>query len=247
MEYIDRNCLSYWFPKLIEARLPVPKTFIARRHADCCLEQILDGIEPIGWKAFLDQLASSVKAMGTPCFLRTGQTSGKHQWAETCYLKSVDDLESHVIKLVEFSAMADFMGLSTNVWCVRELLPTRPICTLPDYGGMPLVKEFRAFVEAGVVRCVHDYWPSGAIEQGFRRHHVDPVELKAILKAADQSKAMGHPQNAPAYMMARDVAHAFRNDGAWSVDVLSTERGYFVTDMAEAHRSFHWQGCPNEH
>lgn len=30
---------------------------------------------------------------------------------------------------------------------------------------------------------------------------------------------------------------------AWSVDVLETRRGWFVTDMAEAARSFHWPGC----
>lgn len=33
--------------------------------------------------------------------------------------------------------------------------------------------------------------------------------------------------------------------GAWSVDILETERGWMVTDMAEAHKSFHWEGCPH--
>lgn len=31
-----------------------------------------------------------------------------------------------------------------------------------------------------------------------------------------------------------------------SVDILDTEKGWFVTDMAEADKSFHWEGCPND-
>ncbi len=34
--------------------------------------------------------------------------------------------------------------------------------------------------------------------------------------------------------------------GAWSVDILETTRGWFVTDMAEAHKSYHWPTCPKE-
>jgi hypothetical protein len=34
--------------------------------------------------------------------------------------------------------------------------------------------------------------------------------------------------------------------GAWSVDVLETRRGWYVTDMAEAASSCHeWPDCPN--
>ena len=34
--------------------------------------------------------------------------------------------------------------------------------------------------------------------------------------------------------------------GAWSIDLLETRRGWVLTDMAEAHRSWHdWPDCPN--
>jgi hypothetical protein len=33
--------------------------------------------------------------------------------------------------------------------------------------------------------------------------------------------------------------------GAWSTDLLETRRGWMVTDMAEAHKSWHdWPDCP---
>jgi hypothetical protein len=34
--------------------------------------------------------------------------------------------------------------------------------------------------------------------------------------------------------------------GVWSIDLLETRRGWMVTDMAEAHKSWHeWPECPN--
>ena len=33
--------------------------------------------------------------------------------------------------------------------------------------------------------------------------------------------------------------------GEWSVDILETRRGWYITDMAEAYKSWHWEGCPN--
>ena len=32
--------------------------------------------------------------------------------------------------------------------------------------------------------------------------------------------------------------------GRWSVDALETERGWYITDLAQAHVSHHWEGCP---
>jgi hypothetical protein len=32
--------------------------------------------------------------------------------------------------------------------------------------------------------------------------------------------------------------------GSWSIDILETEKGWYVTDMAEAYKSFHWEDCP---
>jgi hypothetical protein len=34
--------------------------------------------------------------------------------------------------------------------------------------------------------------------------------------------------------------------GVWSIDLLETQRGWMVTDMAEAEKSWHeWPDCPN--
>jgi hypothetical protein len=45
-----------------------------------------------------------------------------------------------------------------------------------------------------------------------------------------------------------ELANAARQavGGAWPIDVLETRCGWYVTDMAEAEKSWHeWPDCPN--
>jgi len=231
---MNKNCLSYWFPKLLAAGVPVPRTNILT--TDIHLFDLLDGKTPDGFEDFIKALSASVLDIGLPCFLRTGQGSGKHQWKDTCCVTDIDLLSRHVAELVNWSACVDFIGLPFNVWCSREFLPVAPIAVLPDYGNMPLVKEIRCFVRGGNVVCHHPYWPADAICQGYHPHAM-PADLDAIVAA---SSDLDWPAAKP---LAETVAAAFKDDGAWSVDLLETTRGWYVTDMAEAERSFHWPGC----
>jgi hypothetical protein len=120
------------------------------------------------------------------------------------------------------------MGLPYSKWVVREFLPTKPIGKCPNYGDMPVCREFRFFVDNGVMRCAHPYWPRQALVDGgwfgsdadFESMCRWPHELRDLAEAA--GRAVG---------------------GSWSIDLLDTQWGWYVTDMAEAHKSFHWEGC----
>ncbi len=150
--------------------------------------------------------------------------------------------------------MVDFLGLPTDVWAVRELLPTRPLCHLPCYDGMPLVPEVRCFIENGEVVCWHPYWPEGAIREGFPRECENPRSLldpsvPAVFRSKlpenfEEIVRACHDLDPSEFLpIAQRVADHFRADGAWSVDLLPTDRGWFVTDMALAEESFHWPEC----
>jgi hypothetical protein len=249
----DRNCLSTWFPRLLAAGLPVPQTKLVRTNLP--LAELLDGRTPDGFDALLGQLDRAARAVGGyPAFLRTGQGSGKHRWKDTCHLRRPEDLARHVAALVEWSVEVDLLGLPTNVWAVRELLPVRPVAVLPRYGDMPLVKEIRAFVADGHRVCFHPYWPAQAIANGLagRPGLLSPDEeaqdaAERLERAATlfrQVSEWGTEERTAALQLIDRVADVFRDDGAWSVDLLRTERGWLVIDMAEAARSFHWPGCP---
>jgi hypothetical protein len=233
---MDKNCLSYWFPKLQAAGVPVPETHIVRAPN---LFSLLEGGTPEGFGEFIAELTALANSLGYPCFLRTGQGSGKHSWERTCFLQHADNIKQHVYELVEWSECVSLFGLPHDVWAVRKFLNTRPICLLPRYRNMPLVREVRAFVRGGKVECHHPYWPATAITDGFTPGIHNPLAVEIIKEATDFD-------HGPALALAETVAKAFADDDAFSVDVLETADGWYVTDMALAARSWHWPQCPLE-
>jgi hypothetical protein len=226
----DPNLLSNWFPALLSAGLPVPKTSIIKTDAQ--LLEYLDGKVPEGGPELIRQIAAAGDEIGWPLFLRTGLTSAKHRWKRSCYVENRDVLLSHVIEIVEFSACADFLGLDTSEWCVRELLPTIPY--FHAFDGFPVVEEYRVFWIDGEVRCIHPYWPRESIRSPSAEDWRDLLEGASTLLDLDRAEILELAQRVGAVTV-----------GDWSIDFLCTDRGWYVTDMAVASQSFHWPGCPN--
>ena len=238
----DHTALSWWFPKIEAAGVPVPRTKIIQMPPDAqrSLWECFGGEPGTGdEKAFLDDLKAAATAMGFPCFLRTDHTSDKHSWENTCFLKAADDVPQHVYNLAESSeimgGIGGIVGLPWDVWVVREFLPTMPLGVCPVYGNMPLCREFRFFVDDGKVICKHPYWPREALEQGG----VDEEQIDLmVLELSSHEKADGEKLR----LLAEKTGQAV--PGAWSIDILETRNGWYVTDLAEAHKSFHWDDCP---
>ena len=170
---MDRTNLAWWFPRIARAGLPVPKTIVidmpldARRWIIAAMEG--DNVSRDyydSYQEFIAKLKSACRQTGLPCFLRTGHTSGKHDWDRTCYVLDATIIGRHVRRLVEYSEMASLVGLPWATWAVRELLPTLPLGTCRLYGGMPVCREFRVFVDGSVVHCLHPYWPLDALQRG---------------------------------------------------------------------------------
>lgn len=248
---MNKTCLSYWFPLIEKAGLPVPKTELIylSRDAQRAFFEAFNG-KPIGEAAmpFLHQMRETAERIGLPCFLRTGQTSAKHQWESTCYLSDVAEIGEHILALIDFSECAD---KAWNVWVIRELLPTKRICTLLRYGNMPLCREFRAFIRGDKVVYVTPYWPEDAIKRGFPVRPTTPAAVDRYRGRNDPSYydlptnfdaiiARAHYRTANDWDAISDLASRAGTavGGDWSVDILDTARGWYVTDMAEAEKSF---------
>jgi hypothetical protein len=225
---MNLNCLSYWYP-LIKGLVPTPRTEIVRSGD---LSALFDNKLPECWETFQAEIDLARANIGGDCFLRTGQGSGKHNWSRTCFLPKNDSVISHVAALIDWSMLVDFMGLPCDVWCVREMLPTSPIGVCPRYSGMPVCREFRFFAEAGQVKCFHPYWPLGALIEGGFAADLPEGWYEQFCKLDDTE-----PKR-----LAEIVSNSV--PGAWSIDILETKRGWFVTDMAVAQQSYHWPECP---
>jgi len=229
-ESADKNCLSYWFPKIAAVGLPVPKTRIVRAKMD--LTPLCDGETPEGWGNFIWSLEAAVKEIGVPCFLRTGHGSGKHEWKDTCYVASTERLGQHVYRLVEWSSLVDIMGLPTEVWAVRELILTAP--AFYAFCEMPIVREFRVFTADGKATCLHPYWPTDSIQAATCPDWRGQLAAMSEIDPVDAHKLK---------TLAAEAAVAV-DGGAWSVDFLQAADGkWWLTDMALADRSWHWPNC----
>ena len=228
--------LSWWFPRIEAAGVPVPRTKLLKMPpaAREDIYAMFDGKDvKDGMPAFADEVRAAAAEFGYPFFLRTDYTSGKHNWANTCFVGSPEDVLLHIFNIVEFSECAAFIGLPWTNWAVREMLPIMPISICKAYGNMPVCREFRFFVDGGKVQCWHTYWRLHALEQGsINVNSVDAFRLLSRMDRRDEDRLVALAEQA-----GRAVG------GAWSVDVLDTARGWFVTDMAEAHKSYHWGGC----
>jgi hypothetical protein len=232
MAEIDQNCISHWFP-ILQKAVPdrIPKTIIIESPED--LSKILDGQNPLTWDHFIAELKAAGEEVGYPCFLRSGHTSDKHSWEETCHITKPEDFGQHVYNIVEFSECCGIIGLPYNVFSVREWLNGPVIGVAPRYCNMPVRREFRIFIRDGMINCGHPYWPTDALLiGGCNEETMAEVDAMNSLVSGDR---------APLHALVSKVARVF--DGYWSVDCLWTDRGWFVTDMALGKDSWHWPGC----
>ncbi len=233
---MDKTSMTYWFPKLDGAGLPVPQTKSIAMPLELqrSILMVLYGEKPEidpRTHPFFEKLKGLVREVGTPCFLRTAMTSAKHSWDKSCFVVDEDRVIGNVYKIAEFSEIADICGLAYDTWFVRDLLPSIKFGVCPRYNNMPVAREFRCFVEGGSVRCIHPYWPLSALRDGgWEGSRSEYTKLCRPGKDIDTIR-----------YLAQKVSAAI--EGVWSVDLLQTETGWYVTDMAEAHKSFHWKGC----
>lgn len=235
----ERNCLSWWFPRILAAGLPVPRTRILK--APEALEADLGSwrrSDPTPWS--LVTLADAIRDVahevgGFPLFLRTGFGSGKHEWSRTCHVAKSNSVERHVYALFEWSNMVDLLGLPCDTWVVRELMPVKAAFTAFD--GFPVAKERRWFVKDGEVVRWHPYWPPGALEG-----HVETEGWREALAEANR------PDPGEVEELRGLALRASRAcPGEWSVDFLHVEgRGWVLIDMADARRSWTWEGWEPE-
>jgi len=226
-------CLSYWYPKILKNKVRTPKTKIIRLNykESFDLFKILDGERcDLATRLFADIFREACAMRKTAYFLRTGQTSGKHNWNHTCNLGpwSAALIKKHVCMLLDFSGCVD---LPVDVWVLREMLPTKPIFRAFD--GMPIVQERRYFVRDGKVEEHFPYWPQHSIEG-----HVDEEthpDWRGLLSEDNK-------QNAEQIKLLTGLSeNAMQGiEGYWSIDWLRTTDGWYCTDMALGDASYHY-------
>ena len=236
----SKVCLSYWFPKLLELGISVPETYV------CSIPRELMLAKPLCGETFTEEeqrlvdgliadLTVAAERIGFPVFLRSGWTSHKHGWKDSCYVERADQIRSHVMNIVEFSEMVDVLGLPTSVWVVRKML--EPITFFHAFNGMPVNLEVRLFAGPHGLYCYHPYWPKEALES--RSAQPDNENWESLFEILRIKCVERGPE-----LFDDSVKIAQALGGDWSIDwLLTKEDKWYCTDMAPAAISYHWPGC----
>ncbi len=224
------NDITFWYPVLFRNKIPVPKTIII--HTDLELLPLIDGKTVIGYGNFLDDIVRAIGNIGLPVFLRTGYTSNKHDWENSCFITNKKYIFSHVYNLLEFSCMMNIDRVTPyDFWAVREIIETKPYFNY-FHGNMPITKERRYFVENGKVKCHHSYW--------------DVDIFKGVKKVVLGDVNSLH-KNDELVLNAMAEYISTRFSGYWSIDFLKGKNNqWYVTDMALGAQSYHHKHKPKE-
>ena len=231
LNYEEENKINmaYWLPLLMQYQLPVPKTIMVHTGG-CDVQKLIEKKSTPAVSMFIKRLITAIEEIGTPCFLRTGMTSNKHDWKDSCYLDKSDanTVIDHVCNLIEASYSAYLAGAPSDFsfFAVRKLIPTKTILTA--FNGMPITKERRVFIRDGKVQCNHPYWPKEALE------NVTEEQLELLHYYEEEDSVI--------IDMANFIGRHLK--GYWSIDFLKDIHGnWWIIDMATGDRSYHYPGC----
>lgn len=226
MAGMNITSMNYWYPKIVELGIPVPKTKILLEKDIFEWYKYLDEKMPVDE---MNQLLQAANEIGYPLFMRSDLNSGKHQFKDTCYVPDSMTLFKNLYGLLEDNAMKD-QPMTSIV--LREYI--EPAWGFKAFKGLPIAPERRYFISHGEVICHHAYWVEDAIEfYGERR---PPNNWKALLKEMNTESTQEIMQLTS---YALKVADAFPEQEL-SVDFMKARDGrWILIDMASGQQSWH--------
>lgn len=213
---MNKNSLLYWWPKIKDLDIPVPKTAITSLEVDAVRQAAFE--------------------LGYPVFIRTDLCSGKHDWKNSCYVDRESKIEANLEKVIESNLRWRMLGIEPRAVCVREFLCLET-AFLAFIGDMPVNKERRYFIENGKVICSHPYWPRTVFNNHPARMVAD-LDWETKLEAANLWDATEVILQEYAVKVSKVI------DGFWSIDFAKSVDGiWYLLDMALGENSYHWPDC----
>jgi len=227
--YKESSMLN-WYPKIKDLKIPQPDTYIVKIPYKNLIEMI-DGKQLPD--KYVTLIENSADILGYPLFLRTDNSSQKHQWNKTCFVKSGDDLEQQILNLLDNNGACDLVD---NAIILRLYIPMFSLFKAFS-GKFPVSREMRYFIRNGKVQCKHWYWFDEVLKKQGRPEDKEwESKLKIINTLTEDSE-----KRINQYL---DLVCKKFPEGYWSVDFCQGKDGkWYLLDMARGEVSFHYPTC----
>ena len=231
-ELREESSLLYWFPKIKDLPIPIPKTVIwlipKKYFPDIWFE------ESVVFKMIEEnekEILKNARKIGFPLFLRTDQASAKFSWERSCYVEREEDLKRHAFEVIDFNLYCDILhSLPFKALVFREFIQGE-IYFKAFFGNLPIGKEVRVFIRDGKVLCHHYYW----IKDAIRETRFKPKNWEELL---DKASKLSEEDIKTIYKYSELVAERFEN--YWSIDFMKSKDGkWYLIDMARGEISWH--------
>ena len=228
---MNENSLLYWYPK-IKGLVPTPETEWVEFPDWRILCAVIDGDPEKKFDLYIPQVLAAARKIGYPLFMRTDQSSAKHDWIDTCFVPDEAHVLGNLGRLLDMNFCCD---LDPVALVFRRFIEMD--YKFRAFRGMPVAKEVRMFVRDGEIQCSHFYWPEEAIE--FYGDTKPPKKWRSLLRATARISKNDK-------LVLRDYAGRIARalPGYWSVDFCHGKNGeWWFIDAARGEQSYHDPKC----
>lgn len=246
----NKNNISYWFPKVENCGIAVPRTIIINTNEDVAKAFFMDNREKD-----LETVMNFVKEEVLPkipkdmffLFMKNGTFSNKYDFKTCKVRKDLLELTNGLIEIMYMSEMVGAGGMSEIA--IREFIGSYNFVRthIPTiYSGMPLRPEFRVFYDFDNRKVMYsvNYWNYDYCAESICENATDEIVYKTIYPSLNEF----YNNN---FIKVEDmVSKAMENvdlDGKWSVDIMYDEESdeYYLIDMAIAEQSAYFKNDEN--
>lgn len=254
----NENNFSFWFPKVKNCGIPVPKTrfakvpareqepkFTDRLYQAFYMEHPTDDMAVIQeWIDRFVLMDLMKEGLTGHLFVKNARFSNKFDARGSCNIWGLSEL-ARAIANINYAAMCcDADGVDEIV--VREFIESDSRRTPCIYNGLPLRPEFRVFYDFdknGVIFTAN-YWDFDYVYP----HLHDATDRIIFSHERDRINAayLGDRRRVQEMVWAA-MQRVHGLTGQWSVDILMDEQdNLWLIDMAIAQRSSYWELRPDK-
>ena len=237
------NNLSFWFPKVKDCGIAVPKTVIVPipdELESCFYQEHPSDREKIFHFVKTEILPKIKTNFGPRIFIKNGCFSDKFNF-KNCYLNSFDEfnLTSGIMAIQYDSLLFETDGHTELV--LREFIDYDETKIPTIYNGMPLRPEFRVFYDFTEHKLLYsvNYWDWNYCYSAISRNATDKLVYEQY-----------YPTIEKYYTQYKEKVEDLINNAmkqvdlsdTWSIDILydSSTDTFWLIDMALASHSAYW-------